>query len=121
GRRTLNRRPSRRSARPARNGDRAPQAARAAAAERRSEARPAHAPRAIHSFDSTGETMSFAQLGLPEPITRGVRAAGYTIPTPVQSGAIPLILPGHDLVAAAQTGSGKTAAFLLPILTRLLD
>ena len=65
--------------------------------------------------------MSFAQLGLPEPITRGVRAAGYTVPTPVQARAIPLILPGHDLVAAAQTGSGKTAAFLLPILSRLLD
>ena len=64
--------------------------------------------------------MAFSSLGLPEPITRGVRAAGYTIPTPIQAQAIPLILPGHDLVAAAQTGSGKTAAFLLPILTRLL-
>ena len=65
--------------------------------------------------------MSFASLGLPDSVTRGVAAAGYTHPTPVQSGAIPLILPGHDLVAAAQTGTGKTAAFLLPILTRLLD
>jgi len=65
--------------------------------------------------------MSFTQLGLPEPITRGVRAAGYTVPTPVQAQAIPLILPGHDVVAAAQTGSGKTAAFLLPILSRLLE
>jgi ATP-dependent RNA helicase RhlE len=65
--------------------------------------------------------MSFSALGLPEPITRGVRAAGYTTPTPVQAGAIPIILPGHDLVAAAQTGSGKTAAFLLPILARLMD
>jgi ATP-dependent RNA helicase RhlE len=64
--------------------------------------------------------MPFSSLGLPEPITRGVRAAGYSIPTPIQARAIPLILPGHDLVAAAQTGSGKTAAFLLPILTRLL-
>jgi ATP-dependent RNA helicase RhlE len=65
--------------------------------------------------------MSFTQLGLPESITRGVRAAGYTVPTPVQAQAIPLILPGHDVVAAAQTGSGKTAAFLLPILSRLLE
>jgi ATP-dependent RNA helicase RhlE len=65
--------------------------------------------------------MPFSSLGLPEPITRGVRAAGYSIPTPIQARAIPLILPGHDLVAAAQTGSGKTAAFLLPILTRLLN
>jgi ATP-dependent RNA helicase RhlE len=65
--------------------------------------------------------MSFAALGLPEPITRGVRAVGYSTPTPIQREAIPLILPGHDLVAAAQTGSGKTAAFILPILTRLMD
>ena len=65
--------------------------------------------------------MPFSSLGLPEPITRGVRAAGYSTPTPIQARAIPLILPGHDLVAAAQTGSGKTAAFLLPILARLLE
>ena len=65
--------------------------------------------------------MPFASLGLPEPITRSVRAAGYAEPTPIQRRAIPLILPGHDLVAAAQTGSGKTAAFLLPILVRLLE
>ena len=65
--------------------------------------------------------MTFASLGLPEPVTRGVRAAGYTTPTPIQSGAIPLILPGHDLVAAAQTGTGKTAAFLLPTLSHLLN
>jgi ATP-dependent RNA helicase RhlE len=64
--------------------------------------------------------MSFHTLGLPEPILKGVRAAGYDRPTPVQSRAIPMILPGDDLVAAAETGSGKTAAFLLPILTRLL-
>jgi ATP-dependent RNA helicase RhlE len=50
-----------------------------------------------------------------------VLAAGYSKPTPVQKKAIPLILPGHDVVAAAETGSGKTAAFLLPILTRLLN
>jgi len=64
--------------------------------------------------------MTFSSLGLPEPITQGVRAAGYTEPTPIQRQAIPIILPGHDLVAAAQTGSGKTAAFVLPILARLL-
>jgi len=65
--------------------------------------------------------MPFTALGLPGPVTRGVRAAGYTTPTPIQREAIPLILPGHDLVASAQTGSGKTAAFLLPVLARLLD
>jgi ATP-dependent RNA helicase RhlE len=65
--------------------------------------------------------MSFTALGLPEPILRSVRSAGYHTPTPIQLRAIPMILPGRDLVAAAQTGSGKTAAFLLPILARLLD
>jgi ATP-dependent RNA helicase RhlE len=65
--------------------------------------------------------MSFASFGLPDSVMRGVRSAGYSEPTPVQRGAIPLILPGHDVVAAAQTGSGKTAAFLLPIIARLLE
>jgi ATP-dependent RNA helicase RhlE len=65
--------------------------------------------------------MPFASLGLPAPVLRGVRAAGYQTPTPVQQKAIPLVLEGVDLVAAAQTGSGKTAAFVLPILTRMLD
>jgi len=64
--------------------------------------------------------MPFKSLGLPESVTRGVRSAGYTIPTPVQEKAIPEILTGRDVVAAAQTGSGKTAAFLLPMLARLL-
>ncbi len=64
--------------------------------------------------------MSFHSLGLPEPIIRSVRAVGYTEPTPIQAQAIPMILPGRDLIAASQTGSGKTAAFLLPILVRLL-
>jgi ATP-dependent RNA helicase RhlE len=65
--------------------------------------------------------MPFKSLGLPESVTRGVRSAGYTIPTPVQEKAIPEILTGRDVVAAAQTGSGKTAAFLLPMLARLLE
>jgi len=65
--------------------------------------------------------MPFASLGLPPALLRGVRAAGYQTPTPVQQRAIPLVLEGVDLVAAAQTGSGKTAAFALPILTKLLD
>ena len=50
------------------------------------------------------------------PLLRGVRAAGYTQPTPIQVKAIPIILAGHDLIGAAQTGTGKTAAFILPIL-----
>jgi ATP-dependent RNA helicase RhlE len=64
--------------------------------------------------------MSFDALGLPAPLVKGVRAVGYAHPTPIQARAIPLILEGHDLIGAAQTGTGKTAAFLLPILARLM-
>jgi ATP-dependent RNA helicase RhlE len=64
--------------------------------------------------------MPFAALGLPPPLLKGVRAAGYTEPTPIQRRAIPLVLSGTDVVGAAQTGTGKTAAFILPILARLL-
>jgi len=63
----------------------------------------------------------FAALGLPAPLVKGVRAAGYTNPTPIQAKAIPMVLSGRDLIAAAQTGTGKTAAFILPILARLLE
>jgi ATP-dependent RNA helicase RhlE len=63
----------------------------------------------------------FAALGLPAPLVRAVRAAGYHEPTPIQRRAIPIILGGADLIGAAQTGTGKTAAFVLPILARLLD
>jgi ATP-dependent RNA helicase RhlE len=64
--------------------------------------------------------MPFAKLGLPQPITQGVQGAGYKCPTPIQEQAIPAILQGKDLIATAQTGTGKTAAFVLPILERLL-
>ena len=63
--------------------------------------------------------MPFAQLGLSAELTRAVADQGYTAPTPVQEQAIPLVLQGRDLRAAAQTGTGKTAAFVLPILERL--
>ncbi len=65
--------------------------------------------------------MPFARLGLPAPLLKGVRAAGYKEPTPIQQRAIPLILEGHDLIGAAQTGTGKTAAFVLPLLAKLLE
>jgi len=65
--------------------------------------------------------MPFASLGLSPLVVKGVRAAGYVDPTPIQRKAIPLILEGRDLIGAAQTGTGKTAAFVLPIITRLLD
>ncbi len=67
------------------------------------------------------DELPFTQLGLPAPIVKGVRAAGYAEPTPIQHRAIPIVLAGDDLVGAAQTGTGKTAAFLLPILARLMS
>ena len=63
--------------------------------------------------------MTFAELGLRPELVRAVDDAGYTAPTPIQERGIPLALEGRDLIACAQTGTGKTAAFLLPILHRL--
>ncbi len=64
-------------------------------------------------------TQSFAQLDLVEPIQRALRAENYETPTPIQAQAIPHLLAGKDLLGIAQTGTGKTAAFALPILQRL--
>jgi ATP-dependent RNA helicase RhlE len=63
--------------------------------------------------------MQFADLRLSEPLLRAVRTAGYKSPTPIQSEAIPIVLAGRDVLGCAQTGTGKTAAFALPILQRL--
>src|SRR5688572_3376033 len=63
--------------------------------------------------------MSFIELGLSEAIVRAVSEHGYTTPTPIQKQAIPAVLAGGDLLAGAQTGTGKTAGFTLPILQRL--
>jgi ATP-dependent RNA helicase RhlE len=63
--------------------------------------------------------MTFASLGLSEPILLAVGEQGYSTPTPIQAQAIPAVLAGGDLLAAAQTGTGKTAAFTLPLLHRL--
>ena len=63
--------------------------------------------------------MTFASLGLIEPLLRALEALGYQTPTPVQAQAIPPVLAGRDLMAAAQTGTGKTAGFALPLLQRL--
>ena len=68
-----------------------------------------------------GMTTSFAELGLNEQILAGVDALGFSMPTPVQAGAIPEVLAGRDVVASAQTGTGKTAAFALPTLQRIAD
>ena len=63
--------------------------------------------------------MPFSKLGLSPKVLDGVLAAGYTDPTPIQLRAIPLVLQGRDLIGAAQTGTGKTAAFALPLISRL--
>ncbi|HEX7731410.1 MAG TPA: DEAD/DEAH box helicase, partial [Rhodanobacter sp.] len=65
--------------------------------------------------------MSFESLGLAPALLRALAEQGYAEPTPVQAGSIPLVLAGHDLLAAAQTGTGKTAAFALPLLHKLID
>ncbi|HYE37836.1 DEAD/DEAH box helicase [Methylocaldum sp.] len=65
--------------------------------------------------------MAFSSLGLSKALLRAVADLGYASPTPIQSQAIPAVLDGRDLLAAAQTGTGKTAAFTLPLLQHLLD
>jgi ATP-dependent RNA helicase RhlE len=62
----------------------------------------------------------FAPLGLSEPLLRAVAARGYSVPSPIQKQCIPAVLEGRDVLAAAQTGTGKTAGFTLPMLERLL-
>ena len=64
---------------------------------------------------------TFDSLGLAEPLLRGIADTGYDTPTPIQSAAIPIASKGGDLTGCAQTGTGKTAAFVLPMLHRLLD
>ena len=63
--------------------------------------------------------MSFSSLQLSAPILKAITDLGYTQPTPIQEKAIPVILSGKNLIAAAQTGTGKTASFVLPILQQL--
>lgn len=63
--------------------------------------------------------MSFTDLGLMPELSRAVTEKGYSAPTPIQQAAIPAVLAGRDVLAGAQTGTGKTAAFVLPLLQRL--
>jgi len=65
--------------------------------------------------------VSFASFALPTPILKGIRASGFTEPTAIQSRAIPVILQGNDLIGVAQSGSGKTGAYCIPILARLIE
>jgi ATP-dependent RNA helicase RhlB len=74
-----------------------------------------HAPLADHLSDVT-----FASLNLPEPLLRGVNSTGFTHCTPIQAQTLPIALGGHDVMGQAQTGTGKTAAFLIALYTRLL-
>lgn len=69
----------------------------------------------------TNTEITFDDLALAEPIARAVKEKGYTKPSPIQAKAIPVVLQGGDLLASAQTGTGKTAAFTLPVLQQLLD
>ncbi|MCB1694120.1 MAG: DEAD/DEAH box helicase, partial [Pseudomonadales bacterium] len=64
--------------------------------------------------------MNFTDLGLSAELLRAVSEAGYSEPTPIQQNAIPVILEGRDIMAGAQTGTGKTAGFTLPLLHRLM-
>src|SRR5450830_82907 len=70
-------------------------------------------------IDIIKTSMTFSQLGLSDAIVRAVTEHGYTVPTPIQTQAIPAVLAGGDLLAGAQTGTGKTAGFVLPILQLL--
>ena len=65
--------------------------------------------------------MSFEKLNLIEPILSALKKEGYTTPTPIQEQAIPILLEGNDLLGCAQTGTGKTAAFAIPILQLLSE
>jgi ATP-dependent RNA helicase RhlE len=65
-------------------------------------------------------TLSFRQFGFDAGLMEGIGASGYSEPTPIQQQVIPTILDGHDIIASAQTGTGKTAAFLLPLIDKLL-
>ena len=74
----------------------------------------------MNTIDKT-HVKQFSDLQLLAPILEAVTAEGYTKPTPIQAAAIPIVLTGKDLLGIAQTGTGKTAAFCLPLLQNLLQ
>ncbi len=63
--------------------------------------------------------ISFADMGLPQPLLQSLSELGYETPSPIQASSIPILMEGRDLLGQAQTGTGKTAAFALPMLARL--
>ncbi len=81
----------------------------------------AHQPQQAPPQQDEGSSILFADLKLIEPIQLAIKETGYEKPTPIQRQAIPIVLEGHDLLGIAQTGTGKTAAFSLPILNLLHD
>jgi ATP-dependent RNA helicase DDX27 len=75
-----------------------------------------------HTTDQNNDTIdSFTQLGLSRPLLRGVASMGFVTPTPIQASVLPVAMAGRDVCASAVTGSGKTAAFLLPVMERILQ
>jgi len=74
----------------------------------------------IFDINKEGKQMSFKQFNLDSRLMSAINREGYIHPTPIQAKAIPLVLAGHDLIGTAQTGTGKTAAFVLPILQKLI-
>ena len=78
-------------------------------------------PASQPSRDAAESTSTFADLGLHADLLKGVRDLGFVRPTPIQTGSIPVIFDGRDLIGLAQTGTGKTAAFVLPILQTLME
>ena len=73
-----------------------------------------------NSQSNTAPIVTFETLGLAPQLLKALTESGYTTPTPIQAQAIPVALNGGDLMAGAQTGTGKTAAFALPLLQKLL-
>ena len=80
-----------------------------------------HTTDTAHADEQAGEfVLQFSDLGLHKGIIKALTKSGYTTPTPIQAQAIPVVLTGKDVMGAAQTGTGKTAAFSLPLLQRLM-
>ena len=75
----------------------------------------------LEAAASASDGGDFSELGLHETVLRAIVDAGYTHPTPIQRQAIPLALNGRDIMGLAQTGTGKTAGFSIPIIERLLE
>ena len=111
-------RPVKRKALPFGTNPQQPEGAVAPAAPRKK--RPIEAPSAPEApYAEPAPTLSFDELGLDEELLHAVKDAGYELPTPIQARAIPLLLEGKDVIGQAQTGTGKTAAFALPLLQRI--